>query len=182
VNLFLPFSWHTTNFAFFWPEDLPSYLLTALGVIVLVVYWKKAVKTDLLLQRPDKKKTACLLCLLLFYFMAPLFFINAAYEADMHYSQSISNKEKRAGKTVEIDRAWYDSRTQTLAAYADKNIHVNNPPPVQEGKLSVKGIFTGTNSLTITEYHRHNKYRDYASYAGLLSALLLFIFAGYARK
>jgi len=182
VNLLLPFSWQLTNFAFFWPEDLPSYLLTALGFVVLVCWWPQAIKSDLFLQKPDSRKRIAMVCLLICYLFAPLLFIGPAYNADMHYSQTISDKKKRAGKTVEIDRAYYDTQTQSLAAYADKNIHVNNPPPIQEGKLSVKGIFTGTDSITITEYHSHNRYRDYASYAGLLSTLLLFIFAGYARK
>ncbi|RUM44247.1 MAG: hypothetical protein DSY80_04620 [Desulfocapsa sp.] len=182
VNLFLPFSWHVTGFAFFWPEDFPSYLLTALGVPVLVFSWKKAVKADLFLQKPNTKKAACLACLLLVYFLTPLFFINGAYDADMHYSQTISDKQTRTGKTVEIDRARYNSQTQILAAYADKNIHLTTPPPVKGGKLSVKGVFTGADSLTITEYHRHNSFRDYASYVGLFSTLFLFIFAGYARK
>lgn len=175
VNLLLPFSWHSTNFAFFWPETPLSYLLTAIGVVALIFYWPKAIKDTLFLQKPNSIKTITIICALVCYIMAPFFFIHTAYDADMHYSKTILNKEERTGKTVEIDRGEYNRQQQTIASYADKALHLNNPPATESQTLSLRGVFTENNNITITNYHEHKKHRDYASYAGLFFTLILWL-------
>lgn len=173
VNFLLPFSWHSTNFAFFWPEHAITYLLIATGGIVLVVCWPQAVKSELFLQKPNTKKTIGLAFALIFYITSPFFFIEAAYNADVHYSRTILNKWEQAGKTVEIDRGNYTQQTQSIDSYAAKALPLNNPPAVKTGIVSIRGIFDQKNRITVTEYHEHKSHRDYASYAGLFLVLLL---------
>jgi hypothetical protein len=41
VQFFVPFSWKMTNLELFWPESLPTYLLTAFGLIYFFLTGKK---------------------------------------------------------------------------------------------------------------------------------------------
>jgi hypothetical protein len=173
VNLLLPFSWHNTNFALIWPEHLITYLLMAIGGIVFITYWVQALKCDLFLQKPDTIKTICLVFTLVFYITGPFLFIEAAYNADVHYSKTLFNKGEQTGKSVEIDRGNYEQQPQTIDTYAAKALPLNNPPPVQSGIVSIKGIFDKKGHITVTKYHEHKSHRDYASYAGLFLVLLL---------
>ncbi len=177
VNLLAPFSWHSTSFAFFWPEHPITYLLIGLGLVACVTYWPKAVQSDLFLQRPGKVKTTGLAFALLFYTLTPVLFIDAAYNGDVHYSRTILDKPEQTGKTVEIDRGRYKQHSKTIATYADNALSINNPPAVEGTSLSIKGIFDQKNSITITEYHEHKNHRDYASYAGLMYILLLWLYS-----
>jgi hypothetical protein len=175
VHLLAPFSWHTTNFAFFWPEHAASHILTIMGVATLLFTWQNAIQSDLLLRKPDKKKAICLILTLICYLTAPFFFANAAYNGDVHYSKTIHEKLDQAGKIIEIDRGNYTKETQTITAYTNETISLNNPPAVKTGTLSIRGTFDQKNKITITEYHEHKSHRDYASYAGLFLILLLWL-------
>lgn len=182
VNLLAPFSWHTTNFALFWPEHSISYLLTIVGVAVLIFTWPKTIQSDLLLQKPDKTKTICLTLALMCYFTSPFLFIKAAHNADVHYSKTLLDKWEQTGKTIEIDRGSYNSKTKTIAPYTNNAIPLNNPPAVKTGTLSIRGTFDHKSNITIIEYHEHKKHRDYASYMGLLLILLLWLHSIIRKK
>ncbi len=175
VHLLAPFSWHTTNFALFWPEHATSHLLTMMGVAALIFTWRNARQSDLLLQKPDKKKAICLFLTLICYLTGPFFFAKAAYNADVHYSKTINERSERTGKTIEIDRGVYNKETQTIIPYTNEAFSLNNPPAVKTGTLSLRGTFDQKNKITITEYHVHKSHRDYASYAGLFLILLLWL-------
>lgn len=175
VNFMAPFSWQTSNFGFFWPEDSTTYVFTFIGIAVFILCWSKTIKTDLLLQRPNKKKTAALLFLLLFYFTSPILFTAQAYDADLHYSKTLLNHGQRSGKKVEIDRGSYNNKTQTISCYADNALNISNPPAISSGNLSIRGIFKDEKSIIITEYHTHKQFRDQASYAGLILTLMLWL-------
>ena len=174
VNLLLPFSFHTTNFGFFWPEDTLTYVLTALGVLVCIIYWPKPVTKDqLFLQKPNRKTLIAALSMVSIYMLLPLFFIKTGYEADLHYAKTITEPGNKSGQRVEIDRGVYDTTAQTISNFAARAIPVTNPPPVQGNPLSIQGVYDEHNRITITRFHEHRGYRDYGSYAGLLFILLL---------
>ena len=173
VNLLLPFSFHTTNFGFFWPEDTITYVMTALGVLVCILYWPRPVTKDpLFLHKPGKKGLTGTISMALLYMILPLFFIKPGFEADLHYAKTITEKGNKSGQRVEIDRGLYDSTAQTISSFAKDAIPVTNPPPVQGKTLSIQGIYDEHNRITITAVHEHQAHRDYASYAGLLWILL----------
>lgn len=182
VNLLAPFSWYTTNFALFWPEHSISYLLTIMGVAVLIFIWPKAIQSDLLLQKPDKRKTIYLILFLICYFLSPFLFIKAAHNADMHYSKTLVKQWEQTGKSIEIDRGRYCSKTKTITPYTNNAILLNNPPAVKTGTLSIRGTFDQKNNITITDYHEHKNYRNYASYVGLLLTLLLWLHSIIRKK
>lgn len=175
VNLFAPFSWHTTSFAFVWPEHFISYILTFSGLLVLIVFWTKAIHNRNLLKKPSKLKLTCIAGCLLFYFCSPPIFNNGAYMADIQYGKTLSEAAKRPGKFIELDRAEYLAATHTLISSIGGAIQVENPPPIESGTLSIKGHFLDEKSIQLENYHLHNISRDYSSYLGLLLSLLLWV-------
>jgi hypothetical protein len=181
VHLLAPFSWHLTNFGFFWPEDMTTVIITAMGVAALIFYWPGAVRKKLFLQKPGGVKTLLLITFTIGYLTVPFLLVRDAYNADVHFSKTIVNKQDQAGKPVEIDRGRYNSTTQTIRNYANRALPINNPPKVDSGSLSIKGIFDRKNSITITEFHGHNGYRNYPSYAGLFFILLIWLHSIFAN-
>jgi len=182
VHLLAPFSWHITNFGLFWPEDMITVIITAMGVVALIFYWPGAVKNELFLQKPGGAKTLLLIIFTIGYLTIPFLLIRDAYNADVHFSKTIVNKQEQTGKPVEIDRGRYNSITKTIGNYADRALPVNNPPEVDSGSLSIKGVFDRKNSITITEFHEHKGYRDYPSYAGLFFVLLIWLHSILRRR
>lgn len=174
INLLLPFSYHTTNFGFFWPESPLTHMMTALGVLICILYWPKPVtRQQLFLKKPDSKGLLGATGMLLIYLILPLFFIKPGYEADLHYAKTISGTGNKTGLWVEIDRGVYNHATQTISSFAASAIPVTNPPPVEGKTLSIQGIYDENNTIVISNFHEHRGFRDYGSYAGLLWILTL---------
>jgi len=173
VNLLVPFSWQTTAFELFWPEHILSYLFTFMGTIVFLSLWRKAIRNDLLLQKPHIGKAFCATLCLLFYLCSPLLFIQTAYDANIHFSKTLCEKTKRTGKRIELDRARYNATHKTLECYIGKQLKVTNLPEIKPGPISIRGYFLDEHTIAMQEYHIHTSPRDYASYAGLLLTLLL---------
>ncbi len=182
VNLLVPFSWHSTNFELLWPEHFSSYFIAFTGIIVLIFLWPKAIRSNLFLQRPDKTKALCAAACLIIYFSSPSLFLNTAYAENTHYSQTLHDTRKRAGKRLEIDRATYKAATNTLECYIDKQLKVSNLPKIQSGTISIRGHFIDEETIELQEYHLHRKFRDYASYTGLFLILLLWGHTFYYQK
>jgi hypothetical protein len=175
VNLLVPFSWEMLHFNLFWPEHFSSYLLTGVGLLTLLLQWKKAVHCNLHLQHPNPTKTLCLITCLFLYIFSPPLLINRAYEADTHYSKTLSTPNTRTGKRVALDRAKYSAKDHTLTSYNNKRFKVSNPPPLQSSVLSIQGHFLDAGTLELSDYHFHRPYRNPASYAGLLLALIFWL-------
>ncbi len=173
VHLLVPFSWHTTNFALLWPEHLVTVVFTLLGMALLTYSLVTKEPSKLLLQRPTINTTILQLLFLTMYMILPVFLIQSAYNADIHYSKTILDVDKQKGKKIELDRGVYNRKTKTIKTYAGPSLVITNPPPTTSTLLSIRGRFTAENSVTLLEYHEHKKYRDYASYLGLLFTLLL---------
>ncbi len=173
VNLLVPFSWKPTNFHIFWPEHFSSYLLSFMGLIVFLTLWPKAIRKDLLLKKPKRLETICATACLLLYFVSPTLLLSSAYTANTHYCRTLNDNETRTGKKVEIDRAKYTATSNTIECYLDKHLKIVALPIIASGIISIQGRFVDENTITLTDYHVHKIFRDYASYAGLLLTLLL---------
>lgn len=173
VNLLAPFSWHTTNFGLVWPEHYINYLFTLFGLIALAVLWPKAIQHKSLLQKPDNRKAVCAAACFVIYFGTPPLFIHSAYEENIHYCQTLKGDGTRSGKTIELDRTRYNAATNTMEYHLDTSFQIANPNGMKSGIVSIRGHFLNENTIRIDEYHCHKISRDYASYAGLLLALLL---------
>jgi len=175
VNLFVPFSWHTTYFGFVWPEHFINYIFTFMGLITLAVLWSKAIQNTRLLSKPDRVKTVCAVSCLVFYFCSPYLLLNSAYEANIHYCKTLSETTTRSGKVIELDRTQYQATTNTLKCYIGTDIRIANPPTIESGTISVRGRFLDEKTITLEKYHTHQISRDYSSYIGLILALLLWV-------
>ncbi|MCF8055316.1 MAG: hypothetical protein K9K37_01590 [Desulfocapsa sp.] len=176
VNFLIPFSWQTTNLGLFWPEHFSNTLLAIMGGGIFLLYWSKAIhSTSPLLKKPTAAKTVCFATCLACYCLSPALLLNAAYEADIHYSKTLSSTEPRTGKTVELDRGRYSATNQSIRSYTGEQFTITSPPLNLTPILTVRAQFQSENTLQLTEYHTHRTNRDYASYVGLLLTLLLWI-------
>jgi hypothetical protein len=173
VNLFVPFSWHTTNFNLFWPEHSLNYFFMGAGLLVFLMLWPKAVRNDLLLQKPCRTKAFCTITCLILYFASPILLTNTAYSANIHYSKTLHDIQTRTGKELELDRAKYSAASQSLECYIGKHLEIANPPPMESGTISIRGHFLDDNTIELQDYHIHKNFRDSASYIGLFLTLLL---------
>ena len=182
VNLLVPFSWHTTSFNLFWPEHFSSYIFACTGLLVFLFLWPKAVHNDLLLKKPGKTKAFCTITCLIFYFASPILLTNAAYCANIHYSKTLHDIQTRTGKELEIDRARYTAVTRTLECYIDKHLEIANLPAMESGIISIRGHFLDEKTIELQDHHVHKGFRDFASYAGLLLTLLLWIHSLISQK
>lgn len=175
VNLLVPFSWHSTNFNFFWPEHFSNYIFSGAGLLVLLVLWPGAIHDDLLLKRPGRTKALMATACTLLYLASPTLLTTSAYNANVHYSKTLDDKQTRPGKYVEIDRARLNPGTRFLECYIDRELMVTNPPTTHSGTLSVRGRFVDEKTLELQEYHIHSFPRSLASYVALLLSLLLWV-------
>jgi len=173
VNLFAPFSWHTTYFGFVWPEHFINYIFTFAGLITFAVLWPKAIQNGQLLQKPDKIKTVFAATCLIFYFCSPFLFLSTAYDANIHYCKTLSETTTRSSKEIELDRTKYNATTNTLECHIGTNIQIVNPPTIGSGTISIQGHFLDEKTIKLEKYHAHQISRDYSSYIGVLLALLL---------
>ncbi len=173
VNFFAPFSWHTTHFNLIWPEHYLNTFFTVLGLIALAALWPKAIQNKNLLQKPDKRKAACAAVCFVVYFGSPPLFAHSAYEANIHYSQTLKDMERRSGKKIELDRTRYNTESNTVESLVDTHFKIANPDGFSSGTISIRGHFQDKETIKIDEFHCHKTSRDYASYVGLLLALLL---------
>ncbi len=175
VNLLVPFSWHSTNFGLFWPENYLNYLLTLTGLFVCIFLWPKAIRSNLLLQKPRKVQSLCATLCLVIYLGSPFLLIETAYKANVHYSHTLRNSTDRIGKKLAIDRADYDATTNSLSCYGDKGLTISNLHQIPSATISIQGYFLTENMVELQKFHIHTRFRDYASYTGLLLALILWI-------
>ena len=182
VNLLVPFSWDDTSFNLFWPEHISSYTCTTIGLLVCFLLWPKAIRSDLLLEKPDKWKTTCAAICFLFYLASPSLLISSAYNADIHFSKTLANIQERTGKMLEIDRASFNMETNTLQCYVDKNLKFPTALAIQSATVSIRGQFISNDTIELKDFHIHRFFRDFASYVGLLLATLLWVHSLIHRK
>lgn len=173
VHLLVPFSWQITNFNLFWPEHFSSYLLTGIGLLIFIISWQKAVRGGLHLQWPGGSKTLCLVTCLSLYFLSPTLLITGAYETDTRYSKTLSSPQTRTGKEVALDRDRYAVNEHTVESYTGEQFKIANPPATESTILSIRGRFLDEKTIELSAFHVHRPYRNLASYAGLLLALLI---------
>ena len=176
VHLFAPFDWSLLNFGWYWPESPITYILSALGPVMVIYYWRGLFLTPVPLHFAVKPVVLSVLFFLV-YFVGPVLSMNAVWHADNHYVATLAQPEK-AGKYVEIDRRplRLDENGQaTLRGIAGEDFkldqHFENP-----AKVSIKGQFKSDWVLQITQVHYHQgALRDWFSYLGLLAVLMSFV-------
>lgn len=177
VHLSAPFSWEPVSFGWFWPEDWPSHAMTAAGAAFMAFSCRSLPKTSPGFRWKPVQRPLAALLFLGAYFTAPVLLQDGPYHADNHFIRTLAEKADRAGKTVEFDRNKLQSTSEgmVLKTFFGEEIRLTGNFPNAPGILSLKGRFTGAQTLEVQQFHVHTPFRDWFSYAGL--AWLLFFWA-----
>ena len=177
-NFFAPFDWTITNFGFFWPEQLPSHLLTAFGGLFVIYAFTMPIggqAQDLVI--PKKRCLVAFWIALTIYVMLPFAFMSSVEKAGGGDVQLI-RMEDRTGRFMEMDRAPFkhSGDLTTVQLYAGQFITLAGITEVlpNEGKISIRGTFVAHDVFQADDYHLNDaRFREIASIVGL-SILLIY--------
>lgn len=168
VHLLVPFSWSMLRLDWFWPEHLAYQAATLGGLVFLALSWRKIAATEPQFAPLQAGKTTIILCLLLFYGAGPFLFFQQALAADNHFCRTLTGKEERIGKEIELDRVPFSHADKKVRPFTQEPLTLHGRLPETSGLISVQGYFIAPDAIQVTEYHQHTHYRAMASYLGLL--------------
>lgn len=169
VHFFAPFSWEITNWGLFWPESVPTYVLTALGLLYIAWHWRSSVNEPPGVTWPDMWRLTGALILLGGYFVGPLFLLQEPIDADTHSLKTLSVTSGRTGRSVEIDRARYvETKGKHFLEHYGGRVQVEKLRIQAPAIVSIRGVFVDENMIGVLKLHLHsNGIRNYSSYLGL---------------
>ena len=176
VHLFAPFSWKLLNFGLFWPESLPTYILTLGGIIFFIFNWRILTKQNFNLSVKFPKFLYSLVFFTL-YFLLPFYFMPQVENANNHFIKTLRNVDERQGKYVEFDRKKIRFNKYTshyeIQTFDKSYISLVGLKKTNANKISIRGIFIDNKTIKVKEYHENIVwFRDGASYVGILLILL----------
>jgi hypothetical protein len=169
VHLFAPFSWHTWNVGWFWPESTTTWILTGLGAAVLIFSVFNLRSFAASAFRPTRSKLVLSCALLFLYAVYPLAVHEAVMTADAHSLETLQNPALRPGRRAEFDRVWLEVEGET------GRLHVLGGEVLRAtgnlttpGSVSARGRFVGPDQIHLEDVHPHGSFpRALASYLGL---------------
>jgi hypothetical protein len=163
----------------FWPESTTTYILTAWGLVYGVyAVWimaRKPVAPIGLRFRLDSGLALASL-LLLCYCVLPVALRSGPEAAGNHYVSTLRNRDERAGREIELDRA--SGRPNALRSFAREELALAEPASPSFGTISIRGRFTDSDTIRVLEFHQHSRFfRDSANYLGLSVVALTWLLA-----
>lgn len=184
VHLFAPWSWELFSLGWLWPENLAIMIFSGLG-LALGVWLIRAQpqRLDFISNRVAARALLSGLVLLI-YLVGPLAFVRGPHDADNHSVRTLREADQRVGRTVRLDRQAYfiNDDSHYLVTYAGEKIRLDGPPLARAGRVSVTGTFVETDMIRVTDLHANQAiFRDYASLAGLLIVLTVWLQSFRAR-
>lgn len=172
-----PFSWQMTRFAWFWPEQLPTLLLSAAGLLVFPFFAWRDRRREIRFIR-DRKRQAAGMILLLAYLLLPLVLLNGPLLADSHYAATLQDRSSRAGKVIEFDRRPYRASSRTLDSYSGDQLRLQGGSlPEEDGIISLQGHFIDNETILVSACHVHSRLRDQSSELGIFLFLIIWLVA-----
>ncbi len=171
VHFLAPFNWQLTNFGLFWPESIPTYLLTLFGLTYILWNWRKSIKLSLKITWQPTIRLFASITFILSYLFTPLFLLEGPWNADNHFVKTLRSIDKRTDSYVEFDRNSYiyHSEGSLLRTFAGEELTISGIDLHHSASISVRGYVIEKDKLLIDEYHVHSKwFRDSASYLGLV--------------
>ena len=171
VHLFAPLSWELLNFGLFWPESLPTYILTAFGLVYVAWIWRRIIAEPALLSAISLRRGLLAVVLLSGYFFFPLALQSGPDTYDNHFVRTLRERDARVGRLVEFDRNHYLKRPggDILRTFAGEELRVVGEHLDHSAQVSVRARFIDAKTIEISELHEHSAwFRDGASYIGLL--------------
>ena len=173
VNILSPMNWELFHLDIFWPEYTGTVILSTVGFIYLIYNWKTIKGNNPIHITINKKKYALGSLFIALYIIGPLYFIDQLDDADTYFIHTMRNIDERTGKPIKLDRAHYFAGTHEVKTYSGERIKITGKLPQESGRVSFSGVFKDNKTITSKAYHRHNNYRDLASFIGLFMACTL---------
>ena len=171
VHFFSPISWNLWNEGLFWPESLPTYILTGCGLLYVIRYWQTAISHPITFPNRSFLCIGVSLMMFLLYFVLPFVFIEGPRQADNHFVRTLEEKDLRTGKSIEFDRRSYikTSSGDVVEGFGGERIKVAIPLLDHSATISGRGIFSAQNEVKFQEIHEHIwGLRDASSILGIL--------------
>jgi hypothetical protein len=171
VHLIAPLSWHLLSFGWFWPESMPTVVLTLSGLIYMIWAIRRQPTRS---TTPDTRPVwqwVTAIGLAAAYVLAPMGLRHGPYAHDNHYVQTLRNHPQRTGRQVEMDRRPYTPRDRgaTVATLTGEQIGINSQPLPHAATVSLRGTFIDPDTIRINAWHLHWPwFRDGASYLGII--------------
>ena len=158
VHFLAPLNWELINFNLFWPESIPTYLLTVFGLAYFIWRWRSSVNTPIVLKwRPPMRLLASIAVIAL-YFSGPFLLLPGPADADNHFVRTLRNREKRQGRHVEFERNYYRHKSSgsVLHTFAGEKVEVEGVTVERSAVISARGDFVSDNRVLIKDYHVHS--------------------------
>lgn len=171
VHFFAPISWDLWNVGWFWPESLPTYLLTGCGLLYVIWHWKTAMNQPMTFPHRSFLSIGVSLTMLLLYFVLPFVFLEGPHQADNHFVRTFEEKDSRLGKPIEFDRTPYrrTASGDVVEGFGDERIKVAIPLLDHSAIISGRGTFSAPNEVKFQEIHEHIwGLRDASSILGII--------------
>ncbi|MEL6641714.1 MAG: hypothetical protein AAFP98_10445 [Pseudomonadota bacterium] len=181
VLLGVPFNWTLLNIAWFWPEDWPSYALTALGLTTMIALWWRIGPAPLVLGQPPLWRLCAAAALFAVWVGSPMAFMAEAEARNLHNTHVLRDPGSRTGATFTADRnvAIHEAGADpVLRSWTGEELLLAGDIPTGRNVISLKGHFVDQSTVRVTAVRVHqNGPREWFSYAGLL---LIAIWWGHA--
>ncbi len=157
VHFFAPISWDLWNVGWFWPESLPTYMLTGCGLLYVMWHWKTAMNQPITFPNRSFLSIGVSLTMILLYFVLPFIFLEGPRQADNHFVRTFEEKDSRVGKPIEFDRTPYrrTSSGDVVEGFGDERIKVATPLLDHSATISGRGTFSAPNEIKFLEIHEH---------------------------
>lgn len=184
VHFFAPFSWELVNFGWFWPESLPSVLLTCLGLVVAGWLWWRPRGEDGPRRTVGRTRLLISAALALAYVALPFLFWQGPERADNHFVHTLREVDLRPGRPVEFDRNRCIIRDDgaILRTFTGEELKLLGSVPDTSGTISVRARFRDSGAIEVQELHVHSdRLRDAASLVGLCIVIAFWARAGWLR-
>ena len=168
VQLWAPFSWRLVHFGFYWPESMVTYLLSAFGLIVVVMNWTAGWEKPVFVPWPPVRwRWLASAGLLGVYLVLPLLLMTGPEAADNHYVATLRHRDARPGRPIAFDRCQYNAATGTIHIFTGETLHVTGFKWPAATRVSIRGRFVTADRVAVWAFHVHSPFRDLASFLGL---------------
>ena len=171
VHLFAPFSWELWNAGWWWPESLPTYLLTAFGAAFVAWTWWRRAATPIALSLTSWYRVGTAAILLTAYFIVPFALRGGPEAANNHFVATLRDRDARTHRYVEFDRSGYvpGEHADVLDTFAREQLQVLEPALNRPATVSARATFLDDSTIVIHELHDHSGWpRDLLTYVGLV--------------
>lgn len=178
VHLIAPLSWKLVNLGLFWPESIPTLLLTIFGLVYILHAFIRRHGEPINVFFGNRVRVVVAVGLLAVYFLLPVVFLAGPEAADNHSVKVLRTTEQRPGTEVKFDRNPYvrDKSGDRIWTFAGEELIAVGARPEKSGTVSARGQFVDETTVELLEVKRHAPYfRDIASVFGLLILALIWI-------